>query len=70
MNEELENIPTNKKCCYNCKWFECRTCFCRKNPPIPVPLYIKNVGNITSSAFPKITIPALDWCSCFEQEVV
>lgn len=63
-----ENIDTNQKCCFNCEWYEERSGFCRKNPPTPIPSYIKGVGNITNSAFPKINMPALDWCSFFMQD--
>lgn len=61
-----EQLDPKTKCCLNCKWFEERTGFCRANPPTPFPMYIKNVGNINSSAFPKISIPELDWCRLFD----
>lgn len=59
------NTLTNNKACIKCKWFEPRSGFCRKNPPIPI--IIPDDQNFhMMSAFPKIPAPNLDWCSNFE----
>lgn len=55
----------NKKCCTNCKYFEVRTGFCRKEPPQIIQQYIKNIGTVTNAVWPKVPFPALDWCSRF-----
>ena len=64
---ENQEIDLNKKCCYNCKFFEQRNCFCRFFPPTPM---IVNVGGVqvTTSNYPKISIPELDWCGQFEKQ--
>ena len=31
--EEIDDIDPKKMCCFNCKFFETRTGFCRLNPP-------------------------------------
>lgn len=49
-------------CCANCKWFDTRTSFCRKDPPKPVYVGDGNRQYITA-VFPKIGMPELDWCS-------
>lgn len=51
--------------CKNCKFFEARTRFCRFNPPLPVIMDLGN-GLATSSKFPVITKPEVDWCAKFE----
>lgn len=56
----------NKETCVNCKFFEVRTGFCRKNPPQIIQSYIKSVGTVTNAVWPKIPFPELDWCSDFE----
>ena len=62
---QQEEIDPKQKCCFNCKWFEQRTCFCRLNPPQVVLQYVNRIA-YPSSAFPKISVPALDWCSNFK----
>lgn len=47
--------------CINCIFFEARTGFCRKNPPVPITVQDNNKTFITP-AFPKIQMPNLDWC--------
>lgn len=59
-----EEIDEKSKCCFNCKWFETRTCFCRLNPP-QIVLQRLNAMSYPSSIFPKISVPNLDWCSNF-----
>lgn len=56
----------NKQCCINCKYFEARTNFCRKAPPQIIQQYIKSIGTVTNAVWPKVPLPALDWCSYFE----
>lgn len=53
------------KKCSNCKYFEERTHFCRLNPPQPVIFLAEYQGHNykTSSKFPVITNPNLDYCS-------
>jgi len=63
--EEIGDIDPNKKCCFNCKYFEERTCFCRLNPPTPMNTIIGGC-QMTTSNFPRISIPNLDWCGKFE----
>jgi len=57
----------DNKCCFDCKYFDDRTHFCRRTPPIPVVFYDnKTKENKVSSKFPVITMPELDYCSQFE----
>lgn len=65
---QLDEIDKNKTCCLNCKWFEERTGFCRCNPPQVLALFVKGLGDITSSAFPKISMPHIDWCKSFDNK--
>lgn len=61
------SVPKDLKCCLNCKFFEGRTHFCRKYPPIPMVFSVNyNKENAISSKFPVITQPAIDWCGFFE----
>jgi hypothetical protein len=64
MQNNLYNNEENKNCCQNCEFFEPRTSFCRRYPPTPM---IINVGGVqvTTSNFPKISIPDVDWCGEF-----
>jgi len=59
-----------KKCCNNCIHLDKRTLFCRRNPPTPVlgKNYDKNDVEVVFSTtlFPKIIKPELDWCSEFK----
>ena len=56
---------TTEKKCINCKFFEERTGFCRKEPPKPV--VIKENGQcFISSVFAKIPMPQLDFCHEFQ----
>ena len=64
---QIEEVDINKTCCLNCKWFEERTCFCRKNPPQVVIQYANRMA-FPSSIFPKITVPVIDWCSEFKNK--
>lgn len=56
----------NTLVCANCKFFEVRTGFCRKDPPQIIQTYIKSVGTVTNAVWPKIPFPELDWCSNFD----
>lgn len=60
-----EEIDIDTKCCINCKFFDKRTSFCRLNPPQVVLQYVNRIAYPTA-AYPKISVPALDWCSFFE----
>lgn len=61
-----ENVPKDFTCCLNCRFFEKRTHFCRKNPPTPIVFSVNfNKENAISSKFPVITHPTLDWCGSF-----
>jgi len=60
-----EEIDPKAKCCFNCKFFDQRTAFCRLNPPQVVLQYVNRVAYPTA-AYPKISVPFLDWCSHFE----
>lgn len=51
--------------CIKCKYYETRSGFCRKNPPVPLVIPDQN-GTHIMSAFPKIPAPNLDWCSEFK----
>jgi hypothetical protein len=64
MQNNLNRNDVIDTCCQNCKFFECRNNFCRRYPPTPM---IINVGGVqvTTSNFPKITIPDVDWCGEF-----
>lgn len=63
-----EDIDKKTICCQNCKWFETRTGFCRCNPPCAVPHYIQGIGEVINGVFPKVSLPALDWCGKFEKQ--
>lgn len=63
-----EEVDPSATCCMNCKWFENRSGFCRYNPPSVIPVYVKDIGQIINSAFPKISMPHIDWCRCFESK--
>ena len=65
--EEIDDIDPKKMCCFNCKFFETRTGFCRLNPPQIINLYV--AGNTYPSAnFPKIQMPDLDYCYQFRNK--
>ena len=51
-------------CCLRCRWHCPRTGFCRRFPPQVVMQYVDRVA-FPVAAFPKIQVPALDWCSYF-----
>lgn len=67
--EEIDDVPKEKICCLNCKFFESRTCFCRLNPPVPMNVIIGSCS-VTTSNFPRINMPNLDWCGKFERSSV
>jgi hypothetical protein len=56
-----------KECCANCKWFDDRPKFCRLNPPSIIEIE-KNEKLIITSMFPSIQMPAIDYCSKFENK--
>ena len=61
-------VDREATCCANCRWFDPRPCFCRLNPPVPMSVSIGGY-QVTTSNFPKINIPSIDWCSNFEPNV-
>jgi len=65
---QVEEVAENSKCCLNCKWHDERTGFCRFNPPIAMQAYIKGVGTVNQSIWPKPPLPNIDWCSNFKHE--
>jgi len=48
--------------CVNCKYFESRTKFCRRFPPVVV--LVKGADGVdhVTSKFPKIGMPEVDYC--------
>ena len=64
---EIEEVDPNTTCCANCRWFDRRTCFCRKNPPQVVIQYVNRMA-YPNAVFPKVPMPALDWCSAFDRD--
>lgn len=50
-----------KKTCSTCMFFEPRTKFCRKNPPMPLTVDEK-MTKYTTAIFAKIQMPDVDWC--------
>lgn len=64
--DEMQLDP-DKKCCQNCKYFEERTGFCRKNPPKAIQITTgKNPYCV--AMFPKIGMPFLDFCFEFKKK--
>lgn len=61
----VKNNTENQICCLICKYYEIRSQFCRKNPPIPT-IVPDKYGAHMMSAFPKISCPNFDFCSYFE----
>lgn len=57
------------KNCINCKFFEERTSFCRKEPPKPI-VVNENGQAYISSVFAKIPMPQLDYCFQFQQRIL
>lgn len=50
--------------CRDCAWFDDKTHFCRLNPPQPVIFYDRDKrAEKTTSKFPVITKPDMDYCS-------
>lgn len=64
----MEYIDNDTICCLICKYFEPRSQFCRKNPPVPI-MVPDETGQHMMSAFPKISCPTLDWCSQFKKMI-
>lgn len=64
--EEYEDIEPERVCCFNCRYFEERNNFCRFNPPIPMNILVAGCS-VTTSNFPRISMPNLDWCGKFEK---
>lgn len=64
---EQQEIDEKSTCCFNCRYFCNRTGFCRKNPPQVIVQYI-NRSAFPTAIFPKIAVPAIDWCGNFEHK--
>ena len=62
---EAEEVDPTSKCCVNCMWFDQRCGFCRLNPPQVVMSYANRLA-FPTAVFPKVSMPALDWCSYFK----
>ena len=67
MSEYVVKVDKDKVCCKNCQWFEERTRFCRKNPPVPSTKRNRDGKEVITSLFPKITYPETDYCSFWEK---
>ena len=69
MNEDNMdiNVDCDKQCCLNCAFFESRTGFCRRNPPIPVQV-TSGRNPYCVGMFPKIGMPAIDFCAEFKKK--
>ena len=59
---------SNSECCINCRFYQERTGFCRYNPPNSVQTFVKGIGEMITSVWPKVPMPTLDYCSHFEQK--
>jgi len=58
-------MPTeDSKHCINCKYFDARSGFCRKEPPKPIVVPDSTVGGRHGvlTVFPKIPMPLVDYC--------
>lgn len=62
--DEIENTCADGYMCCNCRFFEERSGFCRRNPPVPVALNGKS-GPYYMTMYPKIQNPRIDWCNEF-----
>lgn len=67
--EEREQAGVGDRCCLNCRWYCGRTGFCRKFPPQVLMQYVNRTA-FPTAAFPKVSVPAIDWCSYFENRTV
>ena len=67
--EKNGNYKEETGYCNTCVWFDENTHFCRLNPPIPVIFYDEETGQgKTTSKYPVITKPNLDYCSFYEEK--
>ena len=62
---------SNRKVCRECIFYEDRTGFCRRYPPISVVIAVKDkntgeVKDLAVSKYPVISFPDADWCGEFE----
>lgn len=62
----VREVEPDKVCCHNCKYFEERNNFCRFNPPVPMNIMIADC-QVTTSNFPRISMPNIDWCGRFQK---
>ena len=61
-----DSLKMKDECCFLCRSFEERTCFCRRRPPVPV--VVERDGQmLVMSKFPVIKFPKSDWCDEFER---
>ncbi len=65
------------ECCKDCKYFEARNNFCRRNPPTPIVIDtdkgystsqrgVSHKKDFIISKYPVISMPDLDWCGEFD----
>lgn len=66
-NNLYSNEEESQICCQKCKFFEQRNSFCRFYPPTPMTINVSGI-QVTTSNFPKITIPDVDWCGQFQEK--
>ena len=66
--EEMPEVRKEEKCCLNCKWHDERTGFCRFCPPSAVQAFIKGLGTVNQTIWPKPPLPNIDWCSNFKNK--
>jgi len=60
-----------KVCCKNCKHFEERSRFCRKNPPQVLNVFKKDLDEmVIASIFPVIKLSEVDYCSYHEFRLI
>ena len=57
----------SEKTCLACRYYEKRTGFCRRNPPVSVVSTVEG-KSYYNSVFPKISKPNLDFCWEFTLE--
>jgi hypothetical protein len=67
MNEE--------KCCKDCAFYESRNKFCRRYPPTPITISVKNkktgkIEEFVVSKYPVISFETTDWCGEFKNNLI
>ena len=66
----LEN-NSDRICCANCKFFDSKTSFCRRNPPTPL-IVFKGPQKFVECKFPVIKMSSIDYCGEYisNQEII